>query len=96
MQNIPIIDIDNLKEAQDAYTLIDLLISGYKQAIKENDEIRKIAYRNGTEFSDIRFAKYSAFNNSFNSTIVLLEKLEKQIDKIDKEHIVAENMAGGF
>ena len=33
MDYLPKIDVENIKECQDAYTLIDLLKSGYRQAI---------------------------------------------------------------
>lgn len=93
MQNIPNIDVDNLKESLDAYTLIDLLKAGYKQSIKENDDYRKLRNRTGG-MPDFTFAKIQTLNNSFNDTIVLLENLEKQLDKLDKLHDQAQEMAG--
>lgn len=93
MDYLPKIDVENIKECQDAYTLIDLLKSGYRQSINENDYNKKIRQRNNN-FSDVAFARYSALNSSFNQTIVLLEKLEQQIEKLDKEYITAQAMAG--
>lgn len=95
MKAIPSIAISNLKESQDAYTLIDLLKAGYKQTMQENNETKKLFQRNNN-FSDIKFAQYLALENSFKQTIVLLEELEKKIELIDRLNIHAEEMAGGF
>lgn len=93
MLNIPNIDVDNLKEFLDPYTLIDLLKAGYKESISKNDNMRKLLNRNGG-MSDLHFSKYNALNSSFNEHIVMLEKLEKQLDKIHILHEQAQEGAG--
>lgn len=95
MDYLPKIDVENIKESQDAYTLIDLLKAGYKQTMQENNEMKKLFQRNNN-FSDIKFAQHLALDNSFKQTIILLEELEKKIDQIDRLNIHAEEMAGGF
>lgn len=93
METTPNIDVGNLKESLDAYTLIDLLKAGYKQSILENDNYRKKLNRTGG-MPDFVFAKNQTLNNSFKETILLLEKLENKLDKLDRLHDQAQEMAG--
>tara|TARA_Y100000004_G_scaffold153709_1_gene177595 strand:+ start:573 stop:857 length:285 start_codon:yes stop_codon:yes gene_type:complete len=93
MLNIPNINVDNLKDFLDPYTLIDLLKAGYKESISQNDYTRKLLNRNGG-MSDLHFARYNALNSSFNEHIVMLEKLEKQLNKIHILHEQAQEGAG--
>ena len=93
MQNIPKVDVENLKDFLDPYTLIDLLKAGYKESISQNDYMRKLLNRNGG-MSDLHFAKYNALNSSFNEHIIMLEKLEIQLNKIHILHEQAQEGAG--
>lgn len=82
MDYIPNINVKNIKDFHDQYTLIDLLKAGYKQSLTDNENTKKLLQKNDN-FSDFQYARWSALSNSFHKTIVLLEQLEKQFEKLD-------------
>ena len=85
MDYIPNIDVKNIKDEHDHYTLIDLLKAGYKQSLIDNENRKKLLQKNDN-FSDFQYSRWSALSNSFHQTIVLLEQLEKQFEKLDILH----------
>lgn len=88
MNNEPKINVEKIADTPDCYVLIDILKAGYKEALNSNDQLRKQLQSNDS-MSDLHYARYSALKTSFNSSIILLEKLEKQFEKLDMLHDIA-------
>lgn len=94
MLNTPNIEIDKLKDCQDAYTVIDLLIAGYKESKLKNDQFISLVRKNNSNYPNTWINKFKVIDESFSATIVMLENLEKKIDQLDKLQIMAEEGAG--
>ncbi len=92
MNNEPTVNVEKIADTPDCYVLIDILKAGYKEALNSNDQLRKQLQRNDS-MSDLHYARYSALKTSFNSSIILLEKLENQFEKLDLEHELAQEGA---
>lgn len=88
MEHTAVVNVENLQKNLTEFSVIQLLIAGFKEAIHKNNEYKKLLYRNG-DIEDNIFAKFFELNNSFKQTIVLLEKLENKLEEL--EHI--DNMA---